>query len=188
MGSKETRKKKPSKRATHNQPTAVIRLKTDEYRRLLEMVFCGNWLINSWRDDGETLAEYDELEDRLLSYAAEAGLPEAAELDKQSGQRLFSRAFEKAVHDRFIPDFENEVFWGELSQRLAWRDLERLFGADGLTRMGSRERESAIERFEDRYWQEFDTHGLDHLIVTAVDEPQGTSMKRAWPKGKEAEA
>jgi hypothetical protein len=147
------------------KPAIAIELTADQYRLLLELAYCGNWLINSWREDQQVLGEFDNLENHLLTYAAKAGLPEVAETDQETKQMFFSGPFEQAVHERFVPDYENDVFWGELCQRLAWRDLERSFGSVGIGRMGSRERTAALERIEDRYQAEFDQHGVDNLAL-----------------------
>ena len=51
-----------------------LELTKKQYRRLLDMVYIGNWILNSTRGD-DRFADYDEVESLLFSKAAEEGMP-----------------------------------------------------------------------------------------------------------------
>ena len=44
-----------------------IQLSNREFRRLLDLVYVGNWIMNSTREDDRIL-EYDELESKIFSH------------------------------------------------------------------------------------------------------------------------
>ena len=50
-----------------------IELTEKEFRRLLDMVYVGNWILNSTRED-KRIKAYDELESKIFSYCIKAGM------------------------------------------------------------------------------------------------------------------
>ena len=50
-----------------------IELTTKEFRNLLDMVYIGNWVLNSTRGD-DRFAVYDDLESKLFALARENGM------------------------------------------------------------------------------------------------------------------
>ena len=44
-----------------------------EFRRLLDMVYIGNWILNSTRGD-DRIADYDDLESKLFSLCRGQGM------------------------------------------------------------------------------------------------------------------
>ena len=63
--------------------------------------------------------------------------------------------------DRFVED----AFWGELVARLAERDLLGELGATKLGEEFSDEEEERLGELEDAYWREFESKGVDNLVV-----------------------
>lgn len=45
-----------------------IELTKEQYRKLVELVYLGNWLVNAHREAGECLQEYEESEQHFLSF------------------------------------------------------------------------------------------------------------------------
>ena len=56
-----------------------LHLTRKQYRRLLDMVYIGNWVLNSTRGD-DRIPDYDEVESLLFSKAKEEGMGVLAEL------------------------------------------------------------------------------------------------------------
>ncbi|MBE6973817.1 MAG: hypothetical protein E7440_08155, partial [Ruminococcaceae bacterium] len=56
-----------------------LELTQKQFRRLLDMVYIGNWILNSTRGE-ERFADYDEVESLLFARAALEGMPSLAEL------------------------------------------------------------------------------------------------------------
>ena len=50
-----------------------IELTEKEYRRLLDMVYIGNWILNSTRGD-DRFEDYDKVEEKLFALAPSQGM------------------------------------------------------------------------------------------------------------------
>ena len=67
-----------------------LELSQKQFRRLLDLVYIGNWILNSTRGD-QRFTDYDEVESLLFGKAALEGMPSLAEL--YQGEIVPSRAF-----------------------------------------------------------------------------------------------
>lgn len=125
-----------------------------QFRRLLDMVYIGNWVLNSTRGE-DRFKDYDEVESLLFGKAALEGMPALAEL--YQGEIIPSRAFaEGGIHEA-IMEYENNVFFEILAEDLARRDMDDV-PID----------ESNYEEFAhriDAYIDEFEAHGTDNISV-----------------------
>ena len=84
-----------------------IELSSKEFRSLLDLVYIGNWILNSTRGE-ERFTDYDEVESLLFARTVLEGMPGMAEL--YQGQIIPSRAFaEGGIHEA-IAEYENNVF------------------------------------------------------------------------------
>ena len=85
-----------------------IELTKKQYRRLLDLVYIGNWVLNSIRGS-DRFEDYDELESYMFSQSLRFGLKGlSSHLD---GITLPSRAFiEGGIHEA-IMDYEDTVFF-----------------------------------------------------------------------------
>ena len=98
-----------------------LELTTKQFRRLLDMAYIGNWILNSTRGD-DRFKDYDDVESLLFAKAREEGMGVLAE-DWQ-GEVVPSRAFaEGGIHEA-IMEYENNVFFDILAEDLARRDME----------------------------------------------------------------
>lgn len=131
-----------------------LELNKKQFRRLLDLVYIGNWILNSTRGD-QRFADYDEVESLLFGRAALEGMPQLAEL--YQGEVIPSRAFaEGGIHEA-IMEYENNVFFEILAEDLARRDMDDVpideSNYDELT-----------QRI-DAYIDEFEAHGTDNITV-----------------------
>ena len=98
-----------------------IELTSKEFRRLLDLVYIGNWILNSTRGD-DRFQDYDHVESKLFALCQAAGMPELAE--RWQGTIIPSRAFaEGGIHEA-IMDYEDTVFFEILAEELARRDMD----------------------------------------------------------------
>ena len=67
-----------------------IELTKKQYRRLLDLVYIGNWVLNSTRGT-DRFSDYDEVEGLLFTKAPSVGMPEL--IDTWPGGACPSRAF-----------------------------------------------------------------------------------------------
>ena len=131
-----------------------LELTTKQFRRLLDMAYIGNWILNSTRGD-DRFKDYDEVESLLFAKAREEGMGVLAE-DWQ-GEVVPSRAFaEGGIHEA-IMEYENNVFFDILAEDLARRDMEDA----SIDQNNYEELSSRI----DAYIAEFEEHGTDNLMV-----------------------
>ena len=131
-----------------------LHLTRKQYRRLLDMVYIGNWVLNSTRGD-DRIPDYDEVESLLFSKAKEEGMGVLAEL--YNGEVIPSRAFaEGGIHEA-IMDYEDNVFFDILAEDLARRDMDDVPIDDSNY-------EELASRI-DAYIAEFEEHGTDNISV-----------------------
>lgn len=130
-----------------------IELTPGQYRRLLDLVYIGNWILNSTRGD-DRITEYDEVESLLFTQSFKNGIKNLAEF--YNGEVIPSRAFaEGGIHEA-IMDYEDTVFFEILAEELARRDME----ADG----DGEDPVKLSERIGD-YINEFEMHGTDNITI-----------------------
>lgn len=93
-----------------------LELSKKEFRRLLDMVYIGNWILNSTRGE-DRFRDYDQVESLLFEKARQEGMPILAETYR--GETVPSRAFvEGGIHEA-IMEYENNVFFDILAEDLA---------------------------------------------------------------------
>ena len=131
-----------------------IELTQKQFRRLLDMVYIGNWILNSTRGE-DRFTDYDEVESLLFARAMLEGMPSLAEL--YEGEVIPSRAFaEGGIHEAII-EYENNVFFDILAEDLARRDMDDA----PIDETNYAELASRI----DAYIEEFEQHGTDNILV-----------------------
>ena len=127
-----------------------------QFRRLLDLVYIGNWILNSTRGD-QRFADYDEVESLVFGKALVSGMPALAEA--YEGEIVPSRAFaEGGIHEA-IMEYENNVFFDILAEDLARRDMDDV----PIDESNFAELTSRI----DAYITEFEEHGTDNILVDA---------------------
>lgn len=131
-----------------------LKLTTKQYRRLLDLVYIGNWVLNSTRGE-DRFRDFDVVESLLFSKAHEEGMASLAEV--YEGEVIPSRAFaEGGIHEA-IMDYEDNVFFEILAEDLARRDMDDVpIDENNYAELTSR---------IDAYINEFEEHGTDNILV-----------------------
>ena len=133
-----------------------LELTEKEFRRLLDMVYIGNWILNSCRDD-DRFEDYDNLEEKLFSLCPEHGM--RALVQRWRGHSYPSRAYEEGGIHEAIADYEDAVFFDILAEELARRDLGCLDSEPAdYTELNAR---------MDEYMDEFEKSGVENLVLEA---------------------
>ena len=134
-----------------------LQLTTKQFRRLLDMAYIGNWVLNSTRGD-DRIPDYDEVESLLFAKAVGEGMPTLTEV--YQGEVVPSRAFvEGGIHEAIV-EYENNVFFDILAEELAHRDMD-----------DAPIDESNMDEFNQRvetYITEFEAHGTDNITVDSI--------------------
>ena len=129
-----------------------LRLTQKQFRRLLDLVYIGNWVLNSTRGE-DRIKDYDEVEGLIFSHCLDHGMTKLVEL--YEGELIPSRAFaEGGIHEAIMA-YEDVTFFEILAEELALRDLGE----------PTRENYDAILDRMERYMGEFEENGTDHITV-----------------------
>jgi 5'(3')-deoxyribonucleotidase len=131
-----------------------IELTQQQYRYLLDLVYIGNWVLNSTRGD-DRIKEYDQVESLVFSHCLQHKMSKLVELYK--GELIPSRAFADGGIHEAIEEYEDVAFYEILAEEMAMRDM------DGQP-MTHENYDELMERIN-RYLEEFDAHGTDHISV-----------------------
>ena len=131
-----------------------INLTTKEFRHLLDMVYIGNWILNSTRGD-DRFQPYDDLESKLFGLCREHNMDVLTEAE--NGIDLPSRAYMSGGIHEAIAYYEDNVFYEILAEELSRRDM-------AYPEICEENYDEIISRM-DRYMREFQVSGVDHLIL-----------------------
>jgi len=131
-----------------------IELTELEFRRLLDMAYIGNWILNSTRGS-DRFTDYDNVESRLFSYCQQFGMPTLTEFAGEVAKP--STAFENGGIHEAIAEYEDSVFFEILAEELARRDMDfEPIGPDNFTELTDR---------IDEYIEEFEQNGIDNISL-----------------------
>lgn len=131
-----------------------IELTNKEFRRLLDLVYIGNWVLNSTRGE-DRFEDYDQVESKLFGLCE--GTPMDALVEPWENTQVPSKAFvEGGIHEA-IGVYEDAVFFEILAEELSRRDMDY---AD----IDECNYEELISRMG-RYMEEFKCFGVDHLSL-----------------------
>ncbi|MBQ1242547.1 MAG: hypothetical protein IIX99_05035 [Oscillospiraceae bacterium] len=131
-----------------------IKLTQKQFRRLLDLVYIGNWVLNSTRGD-DRIRDYDDVESTIFAHCIDHGMIKLVE--SYQGELIPSRAFaEGGIHEAILA-YEDAMFFEILAQELALRDM----ASDAPT---PENYEELRERM-DVYLGEFEQHGTDNVTV-----------------------
>lgn len=126
-----------------------IELTPKEFRRLLDMIYIGNWVLNSTRGS-DRFADYDALQSKL--FALSPALSQTV-----GGITIPSNAYmEGGIHE-VISFYEDNVFYEILAEELSRRDM-------AYPEITDENYDEIIGRMED-YMAEFQASGVDHLVL-----------------------
>ena len=131
-----------------------IELTDKEFRRLLDLVYIGNWILNSTRGD-DRFEDYDLLQEKLFAMCAKNGMRTLVQT--YMGHYFPSKAYEEGGIHEAIADYEDAVFFDILAEELARRDmLEENLSQDDLGELTAR---------MDDYLDEFEKNGIDNISI-----------------------
>lgn len=131
-----------------------IEMSNKDFRRLLDLVYIGNWVLNSMRQD-DRFADYDHVESQLFGLCA--GTPMQVLTEAWNDTWIPSRAYaEGGIHEA-IALYEDNAFFQILAEELSHRDMEH-------TEISDENYEEFLQRM-DRYMEEFQQNGIDRLVL-----------------------
>ena len=126
-----------------------IDLTPKELRRLLDLVYIGNWIMNSTRGD-DRFQVYDDLESKLFALSPALSEP-------WNGTVVPSQAFAQGGIHEVIALYEDTIFYEILAEELSRRDMD-------YPEISEDNYDEIVTRM-DRYMTEFEVSGVDHLLL-----------------------
>ncbi len=131
-----------------------IELSQKEFRHLLDLVYIGNWVLNSTRGF-DRFEVYDQLQEKIFALAANYSMPELSQVFM--GHIFPSQAYEEGGIHEAIADYEDAVFFDILAEELARRDMsEEHVNPDDINELAAR---------MDNYMNEFEINGIENISL-----------------------
>ena len=131
-----------------------IELTNKEFRRLLDLVYIGNWVLNSTRGD-DRFQPYDDLESKIFRLCRDNGMNILVE--KWNGVDVPSKAYcEGGIHEA-IAYYEDNVFYEILAEELSRRDMN-------YPEISEENYDEIVGRMQ-QYMEVFQISGVDRLIL-----------------------
>lgn len=122
-----------------------------QFRRLLDLAYIGNWVLNSTRGN-DRIPDFDEVESYLFSQCPKFDMNTLFE--EVDGEILPSKAFSEGGIHEAIMDYEDTVFFEILAEELAHRDITE----------GAYDSDELVPRRE-AYIREFERNGVTNISV-----------------------
>lgn len=151
-----------------------INFTKEQFEILLKLVYLGNWVANANRDGSrenpykeEYKEKYEAIEDYIFSYAKQFGFDEYVDDEKaEKGKFYPTRMFEEETDiQKLIEEYDEEIFWDELIDRLGNRDFYRYYSKDEIQKMTQNERFEKVYEFIDKWTNEISENGIERLRI-----------------------
>lgn len=131
-----------------------IELSRKEFRRMLDLIYIGNWVLNSTRGN-DRIEDYDIVEEKLFTLCEQHKMGILAQ--RWGGHVFPSKAFEEGGIHEAIADYEDAVFFEILAEELARRDMSY--------ENESPENISELTKRMEEYISEFEKNGVDNISL-----------------------
>ena len=133
-------------------------LKADEVKKLLEMAYLGEWVINSHHGQDFQDDAASNVAQRIMAAAKIKDVDQ----DPETGNYYMDSEWLDRIFNQYVVDYDDHVFWDELVMRLAERDLAQQRGIP--SEQINREDDLAhLRPLEERYRHEIEEFGVEHL-------------------------
>ena len=126
-----------------------IELTNREFRRLLDLVYIGNWVLNSTRGN-DRFQDYDDLESKIFALSPALSEP-------WNGTIVPSRAYAEGGIQEAIAYYEDNVFYEILAEELSRRDMN-------YPEINEENYDEIMGRMQ-QYMEEFQISGVDRLVL-----------------------
>lgn len=147
-----------------------------EYRLLVDMLHIADWVMHSHQlIDERGHKDHEDLYNKIKSYYREMEAEDIIEYSKETDNYYETRKYEEKTLEEFIAPYDEDIFWEELVDRLAKRDVFRKIGIEKYNAMELEERIRTMSKVVEQYEDEFEEHGLDRVKIMDEDVVVSTS-------------
>jgi hypothetical protein len=142
-----------------------------EYRLLVEMLTIADWVMHSRCTNNEfTHKKHHELRNKILSHYKEFEAESIIDSGFEKDQFYETDELLDHIHNNFMSDYIDSVFWDELIHKMALRDVVNEVGSAYFEKMEEMERFRKIASARERYEDEFEQNDLKNVIINLSTE------------------
>ncbi len=150
-----------------------INFTKQEYRALVEMLLIADWVLHGHEvEPGAATKPYEALRKKVLSHHREMGMEADFEYDPKDDEYSETADYEAhAPHTRFIDAYDDQVFWSQLAERLAARDLAAAAAPDPSGPADEEARLTRLFELTEHYEALFAESSLDSIRCIPTTSP-----------------
>jgi hypothetical protein len=150
-----------------------IHFTKQEYRALVEMLLIADWVLHAHEvEPADATEPYDGLRKKVLSHHKAMGMEEEFEYAPKDDDYYETADYEAhAPHTRFIDTYDDQVFWSQLAERLAARDLAAEAAPDPLGPADEEARLTRLFELTEHYEALFAKSGVDSIRCIPTTSP-----------------
>jgi len=140
----------------------TIELTEKQYKNLLKLVYLGEWLSQSYAE--EPSEDILDTVEAVYKLAKDSGAEKMVEFDKEIGKHFPTAKMEEEMLE-YIDDYDDNIFWDELVDRMSEKDLINKFGEKKVGKMSFEDRIEEEAQFIEKYEDEFAENGIERLKI-----------------------
>ncbi|MBS3756239.1 MAG: hypothetical protein KGY56_11130 [Desulfobacterales bacterium] len=137
----------------------------EEYRRLMDLAMIANWVLHVFEtEENPETRDYDQVIHKIYAGAEEMGLGELVTRDEETGACYPTPDYEEEseVMD-LLEDFEDNLFWFGMAQRMALKTLVDEEGIETYDELFDETNAAKLKALEARFAEEFYENGLNNI-------------------------
>jgi hypothetical protein len=135
-----------------------IELSKEQYLTLVKLMQLGNWPLGLTEADHDLVGKAEDLEQYIFSLAADFEAAEQIYYDGDEEYYYLSDSLKETV-ESIIDEYEEDVFWDQLTHKLATIDLKREIDINASIE----EKINRLFQLKARYEKYFLENGLDRI-------------------------
>ena len=137
-----------------------IDLSKEQYLTLVKLLQLGNWPLGLTEADHELAGKAEEFEQFIFSLAGEFEVGDQIYFDREEEYYYLSETLKETV-EGIIDEYEEDVFWDQLTHKLATIDLKREINIDASIE----EKINRLYQLKARYEKYFLENGLENINI-----------------------
>lgn len=137
-----------------------IDLSKEQYLTLVKLLQLGNWPLGLTEADQELVSKAEDLEQYIFSVADDFEAGDQIYYDKVEEYYYLSEDLKETV-ESIIDEYEEDVFWDQLTHKLATIDLKREINIEATIE----EKINRLFQLKARYEKYFLENGLENIDI-----------------------
>lgn len=148
-----------------------------QYWDLFRAVYMSDWMSNAVCEQDEKFDEgIKNIRNYIFSFAKEMGCEEYIGHDDRFGYYAQLKLDDEPSIRSLIKRYDEHVFWDELTERLAEREIAENFTPEEWSNLTHEERMDTFWQAEARWSEEFEQHGIERLRIIDMKMKTGKSQ------------